>query len=199
MKWGLEFNREGYDIWFTADLHLFHENVIKHDGRPFKDVHEMHEFILNQWNKQVKPEDHVFILGDTIWKCSLKNVINFNNNFNGIKHHILGNHDKEKYYIKACQNTEHTVDRLAKISIIDNKKQEIILCHYPFESWEGINRNVWHLHGHIHNNKLPDSYKKRLNVGWITQQNIYSWNSIVDHMNYIDQQSNKTYYKIGVV
>lgn len=200
MEWGLEFDLKKYNIWFTADLHLFHENVIKHDGRPFKDIHEMHEYILNQWNNQIKPEDHVFILGDTIWKCSLKKIVNFNNNFNGIKHYILGNHDKEKYYIKACLNTEHTVDRLAKISVIyNNKKQEIILCHYPFESWEGINRRVWHLHGHIHNKELPKTHKKRLNVGWIVKQDIYSWNNIVDEMGYIDQQISKTYYKIGVV
>ena len=40
---------------------------MKYEGRPFKDVEEMNEFMLNRWNALVKPDDIVFILGDILF------------------------------------------------------------------------------------------------------------------------------------
>ena len=32
--------------YFISDLHLFHENAIKYDHRPFDSIQEMHEVIM---------------------------------------------------------------------------------------------------------------------------------------------------------
>jgi calcineurin-like phosphoesterase family protein len=34
-------------MWFTSDLHFFHRNVIKHCNRPFSDIKDMHEQLID--------------------------------------------------------------------------------------------------------------------------------------------------------
>ena len=43
--------------YYISDLHLFHENAIKFDHRPFESVQEMHEVILKNWNDRVTNGD----------------------------------------------------------------------------------------------------------------------------------------------
>jgi hypothetical protein len=51
-------------IWFTSDLHLGHENVIRYAGRPFKDAAQMDEAIITNWRDRVKPGDDIYVVGD---------------------------------------------------------------------------------------------------------------------------------------
>ena len=51
-------------IYFTSDLHLGHENVIRFCNRPFATTDEMDEVLINNWNATVKQKDEVYILGD---------------------------------------------------------------------------------------------------------------------------------------
>ncbi|MHB8287785.1 MAG: hypothetical protein ACYDEY_00830 [Acidimicrobiales bacterium] len=50
--------------YFTADLHLGHQNIIKYCGRPFHSVGEMNAVLVANWNAVVSPHDTVHILGD---------------------------------------------------------------------------------------------------------------------------------------
>lgn len=50
--------------YYISDLHLFHGNSIKLDGRPFGSLDEMQEVIRNRWNGKVTNGDKVYILGD---------------------------------------------------------------------------------------------------------------------------------------
>ena len=38
--------------YYISDLHLFHENSIKFDERPFDSLDEMHETIKKRWNSK---------------------------------------------------------------------------------------------------------------------------------------------------
>ena len=51
-------------VWFTADFHLGHSNIIRYCGRPFASASEMDEEILACVNESVKPEDELYFLGD---------------------------------------------------------------------------------------------------------------------------------------
>ena len=46
-------------IYFIADTHFNHKNIIEYCKRPFKDTLEMNEYIIEKWNSVVKDEDIV--------------------------------------------------------------------------------------------------------------------------------------------
>jgi len=56
-------------IYFTADLHLHHRNIIRyvHRDPPFRDVAEMDEGLITEWNRVVKTRDTVYHLGDFLF------------------------------------------------------------------------------------------------------------------------------------
>ena len=49
-------------IYFTADLHFYHDKIIKHTGRPFHNSDEMDRVLIHNWNNAIKPDDEVYIL-----------------------------------------------------------------------------------------------------------------------------------------
>lgn len=51
-------------VYFISDLHLGHENIIKYCSRPFVNVNEMNEALIENWNKCVNRNDKIFVLGD---------------------------------------------------------------------------------------------------------------------------------------
>ena len=59
----LQFNRNDR-IFFTADTHFGHKNIIRYCQRPFVDVDEMNEILITNWNNVVGKEDIIFHLGD---------------------------------------------------------------------------------------------------------------------------------------
>ena len=127
--------------WFIADLHLGHKGIIKHCKYPFDSVEEMNTTLIENFNKRVKDNDTVYILGDFAWKGFDHLVYSLN----GQKHYIKGNHDKNR--MDQCKTAFESMGDYKKIVI---EGQVIILCHYPFREWEGMYRGSWHLHGHTH-------------------------------------------------
>jgi calcineurin-like phosphoesterase family protein len=136
-------------IFFTADLHLGHANIIKHCDRPFSSVEEMDEHLIFAWNKSVRPNDSVYILGDLIFRSSAS-PDSYLSRLRGKKHLIFGNHDKD--WVKKSNMSEHfiSVERFAEIS---DGKHKITLCHYPLMSWNHMAKGSYMIHGHIHNNR----------------------------------------------
>lgn len=63
--------------YYISDLHLFHENAIKFDHRPFESVQEMHEVILKNWNDRVTNGDFVYLLGDMSLRGKNEDLIAF--------------------------------------------------------------------------------------------------------------------------
>jgi calcineurin-like phosphoesterase family protein len=81
-------------IFFTADLHISHFNIIKYCKRPFKTVEEMNEKLIQNWNSIISKNDTVFHLGDFVFKNSNYKI--YEKVLNGKIIHIKGNHDNFK-------------------------------------------------------------------------------------------------------
>lgn len=50
--------------FFTSDTHFGHANIIRFCKRPFENVEEMNEALIENWNKVVSDDDTVFHLGE---------------------------------------------------------------------------------------------------------------------------------------
>jgi calcineurin-like phosphoesterase family protein len=81
-------------IYFTADQHFGHFNIIKHCSRPFENSHEMDQLMIARWNERVKANDTVYIVGDLMFRASA-HPSTYLDKLNGKKHLIVGNHDRQ--------------------------------------------------------------------------------------------------------
>lgn len=52
------------EIFFIADTHFGHNEIIKYENRPFSDTDEMDRILISNWNNTVSNNDTVFMLGD---------------------------------------------------------------------------------------------------------------------------------------
>lgn len=86
-------------IFFTADHHFGHANILKHEdanrrnahGGRFRSIEKMDEYLIDQWNATVAPGDLVYCLGDFSYKQSTMEAIL--PRLRGEKILIVGNHD----------------------------------------------------------------------------------------------------------
>lgn len=159
------------NVYFTADLHLGHANVIPYCNRPFKSLHEMNKTILDNINSVVEENAQLYILGDFCWnrgnqKRAEDMVIKFREKINcKTVHLLLGNHDNKKVNYLKCGFAS-----VSDIKEINVEKQKIVLCHYCMARWNKSHHGSWHLYGHSHgtieeimNEKFPE--RKSFDVG----------------------------------
>ena len=139
------------NVFFTSDLHLGHENVIKFDNRPFSSVEEMDEELISRWNKKVAPGDLVYVLGDLIWKARNNDADDILRSLNGQKILIKGNHDRFLHNAKAKKELAGIKDYDdITVKLKDGTLKRCILSHYFIPFYNGHFYGAIHLHGHSH-------------------------------------------------
>lgn len=150
-------------LWFTADSHFGHKNIIKYCDRPYDSVEEMDRDLIENWNDLVDKEDEVYHLGDFSLDFKItKQVVPL---LNGKKHLICGNHD-------LCHSSNHGASAyfqryleagfasVQEESFLNISGQTVRLCHLPYFDTDDIdgrlpehkpdNDGKWLLHGHVH-------------------------------------------------
>ena len=129
-------------VYFTADQHFYHENIIKYCNRPFETVDDMNSYMIDAWNKIIKQNDKVFILGDFCLAHS-RDIIKVGQALKGNKTLILGNHDRasKSVYLEAG------FKEVIKYPILWN--EFYILSHAPKFMTENI--PYFNIFGHVHN------------------------------------------------
>lgn len=124
-------------------IFVSHKNIITYCGRPFNSVEKMNETLISNWNKVVKRDDRVFMLGDFAL-CGKDKIIEIGQKLKGRKILILGNHDG------ASLSTYYNAgfEMVSKFPIIF--QDFFILSHEPIE-FLPLNTPFVNIFGHVHN------------------------------------------------
>ncbi len=152
-------------IYFTSDHHFGHKNIIKFSERPFKDVDEMDEFMIQKWNEKVTPEDEVYHLGDVGLNSpgKLRKILD---RLNGKIYLINGNHEKSA---QACHSRFEWIKDYYELVIKDETfkkgQQLIVLSHYAMRVWNASHWGTYQLYGHSHGNLPRDPNALSFDVG----------------------------------
>jgi calcineurin-like phosphoesterase family protein len=137
-------------IWFSADYHLSHKNIIRYCNRPFENIEKMDSLILQNLKSNVKAGDILYYLGDLTFKEEV--ALRFFEVFSDLEiYYIIGNHDSKKVHDivkKYCKEVYPLID-------IKIEGQAITLCHYAMRVWNKSHFNSWQLYGHSHANLEP--------------------------------------------
>lgn len=137
-------------IYFTADPHFGHANIVKMCGRPFENIEEMNEALIAAWNERVSGNDTVYIVGDMFFRC--KDAESILKQLNGKKRLIAGNHDGSWMGKVELGRFFISVDHYLEIS---DGAHALTLCHYPLLTWKHAKKSYM-IHGHIHANTDAD-------------------------------------------
>lgn len=143
--------------YYIADPHFFHGNLnTQMDRRGFKDVEEMNNYMITQWNRKVRRNDEVIILGDVSWgKPEETNELL--KKLHGRLYLIQGNHDR---FLKDKKYDASRFVWIKPYEEIKDNKRKVILCHYPILCYNGQyrvdekgNPKTYMLHGHVHDTR----------------------------------------------
>lgn len=128
-----------------SDLHLGHDGILKYRTQ-FKTIEEHDNFIIDNWNKVVTPQDKVYVLGDACWKKKDLEKIKL---LSGKKILIAGNHDilGAKNYLKVFKDIRGLW-----------KKGDYWLSHAPVH--KDSLRGSKNIHGHLHSKRVMNPYNE---------------------------------------
>lgn len=146
------------NTYFMADPHFNHDGVIEMSNRPFRNVEEMNDVIMEGINLTVGRDDRLYILGDFAWynESSLFNQIKCRN-----VHLVIGNHDRGRA-IRLFKTVDDVVE--LKFDIGTDRRQIVFLSHYPHCFWPASHYGSYHLYGHIHGQR-EDWLNEKLGYG----------------------------------
>lgn len=133
-------------IWFTADWH-FGDPRQTLMGRPFEDEHQCFEYVKQQFNHLVAPDDLVYMVGDIVYQNAAdpESWLDKVAEFHGHKCLCRGNHDR-------IFTDEQLLPYFEKIAAEDDGFLEVLngksyyITHYPTS---GV-QNAFNIVGHIH-------------------------------------------------
>lgn len=136
-------------IYFTSDHHFGDPRVLRIDRRPFPSVSAHDEALVAFWNETVGAEDEVWHLGDFMRDGVAGGADALLARLNGRKHLIIGNNDSEATIAAAGWSS---VQHYAELRI---EEILMVLCHYPFRTWNRMGNRSVNLHGHSHGRLKP--------------------------------------------
>jgi calcineurin-like phosphoesterase family protein len=105
--------------------------------------------MVARWNEVVGPDDDVWHLGDFALRMRADEAGALLRSLNGRKHLVTGNNDSPEI---VGLGEWSSVQAYAEITV---KSQRLILCHYPFRTWNGMAKGTLNLHGHSHGRLKP--------------------------------------------
>lgn len=134
-------------IWYTADTHLNHENIIRFCDRPFRTARHMDDVLVANLVAKVGPKDDLYVVGDFAFAREEDRlyILSRFEQVPGRKHLVTGNHDRAW----ARELPWASVSNLIELK---DGGERVVLCHYPMITWNGARRGALQLFGHVHGN-----------------------------------------------
>jgi len=117
----------------------------------------MDEALIQRWNATVSADDEVWHLGDFALGSGLKRAAALLAALAGTKHLVAGNNDPPA--VRALSGWASVAD----YAELDVEGVKLVMCHYPFRSWNGMAKGALDLHGHSHGRLLP--LPRQIDVG----------------------------------
>jgi calcineurin-like phosphoesterase family protein len=150
-------------VWFTADTHFGHANIIKYCQRPHLSAEEKRlaasdvrgrwrvseatvrrhdEELLDAINSRVDKRDLLWVVGDFCMggrqeAAHYRDLIRCQD-----VRLVWGNHDRRSNGGVFREAIEQGMIRVGD--------QQVWLCHYPCRSWDKRFHGTWHFYGHVH-------------------------------------------------
>lgn len=153
--------------YYIADCHFYHRKLNEQmDCRGFEDVEAMNDYMIDQWNRKVRRNDEVIVLGDFSWG-NCEQTTEILERLNGKKFLIRGNHD---LYLDDKKFDCSLFGWIKDYEELHDNRRKVVLSHYPIVCYNGQYRvdergkpKTWMLYGHIHNTRdqnFIDAYCK---------------------------------------
>lgn len=145
--------------YYISDLHFSHKNILQFDQRPWDNLDDMKQALINNWNSVATNADHVYHMGDFCWGKTPE-WIEILKQLNGNIHICAGNHDVGN----SKELKKYIVDYFEYKEVKDGDFT-VILSHYPmlFYKHDGSPNHVM-ICGHLHNTKEWEQMKQM--VAW---------------------------------
>jgi len=168
-------------VWFTADLHLGHSNIIGYCNRPFADVTTMNDEIVRRWNDTVAAGDTVWVLGD-VALGPIDRTLALVDRLAGHKLLVAGNHDR--CWAGNGRRAQAWTERYVEAGFEEVHQGEVVVdieetglaataCHFPYRGdshdedryldHRPVDRGGWLLNGHVHDRWRQSG--RMINVG----------------------------------
>jgi calcineurin-like phosphoesterase family protein len=150
-------------IWFCADLHVSHRLVSELRGFDTTAGHDA--ALAANWDRVVRPEDQVWVLGDVTGTRGAEAAgLEWVSQRPGIKHLIAGNHDASHPMHSEAHKVQRTyLEVFASVQQSAVRKiagSRVLLSHFPYTAdhvvearypeWRFPDTGKWLLHGHTH-------------------------------------------------
>jgi len=166
------------NIWITSDSHFGHKNVIRYSNRPWDNVEDMNEGLIERWNSCVRKDDTVYHIGDFCLTVRVNLIDEWLGRLNGTIRLIRGNHDewvKRYERLKNKGKIKWIEDYKERRFVVRGEKRHLVMCHFPLLAWHQSHYGSFMLHGHCHSSlDHLNTNVRRLDVG-VDGHNWYPW------------------------
>lgn len=144
-------------IWLTSDWHFNHDREFIWKARGFSSVQEMNEAIIQRHNAFVRPDDDVYVLGDSSLGGGDTQILAANKalieQLNGRLHIIRGNHDTDRR-VAMYESCKNVVGPVLYADMLHYKGYHFYLSHFPTLTSnlekESLKQCTCNLFGHTH-------------------------------------------------
>lgn len=139
-------------VFITSDWHFMHNRDFIYGPRGFSSAQEMTTAIIERHNEIVRPQDHVYVLGDLMLNDNAAGLAAIKQ-LKGQIHVIRGNHDTDGRM--DLYNNCYNVVEIVEGKYLVYKGYHFYLSHFPclcgnFDGNKSLKNRIVSLCGHTH-------------------------------------------------